>query len=124
MWDADLARMNENKNGKKYKFPDSFILVIGYIRSYFHLPYRQTEGIIKATGKSLPDHPTSYSQICRIVNKLDVSTNRSDDDDDDDDDKDIIIAIDSTGIKITNRGQWMYDKWGLGKKKKKKRKAI
>jgi len=32
MWDIDLARMNENKNGKKYKFPDSFILVIGYMR--------------------------------------------------------------------------------------------
>ena len=84
--------MNENKNGKKYKFPNSFILVIGHIRLCFHLPYRQTEGIIKATGKSLPDHP-SYSQICRRVNKLDISTKRSDDDDDDDE-KDIIIAID------------------------------
>jgi hypothetical protein len=31
-WDADLARMNENKNGKKYKFPDSFILINGYMR--------------------------------------------------------------------------------------------
>ena len=109
IWDDDLARMNENKNGKKYKFPDSFILVIGYIRLCFHLPYRQTEGIIKATGKSLPDHP-SYSQICRRINKLDISTKRSDDDDDNDE-KNIIIAIDSTGIKVTNRGQWMYDKW-------------
>jgi len=50
----------------------------------------------------LPDHP-SYSQICRRVNKLDISTKRSDDDDDDDDEKDIIIAIDSIGIKVTNR---------------------
>jgi hypothetical protein len=57
IWDNDLARMNENENGKKYKFPDSFILIIGYMRIYFHLPYRQTEGIIKATGKNLPDHP-------------------------------------------------------------------
>jgi hypothetical protein len=55
MWDVDLARMNENKNGKKYKFPDSFILIAGYIRLYFHLLYRQTEGIIKATlRKRLP----------------------------------------------------------------------
>ncbi len=46
--------MNENKNGKKYNFPDSFILIIGHIRVYFHLPYRQTEGVIKATGKNLP----------------------------------------------------------------------
>jgi hypothetical protein len=112
IWDDDLARMNKNKNGKKYKFPDSFILVIGYIKVYFHLPYRQTEGIIKATGKNLPDHP-SYSQICRRVNKLDISTKRSDDEDD----KDIIIAIDSTGIKVTNRGQWMQEKWNIKKKK-------
>jgi hypothetical protein len=112
IWDNDLAKMNENKNGKKYKFPNSFILVIGHIRLCFHLPYRQTEGIIKATGKSLPDHP-SYSQICRRVNKLDISTKRSYDDE-----KDIIIAIDSTGIKVTNRGQWMQEKWNIRKKKK------
>ena len=118
MWDYNLDKMNENKKGKPYSFPDSFILLIGHIRVYFHLPYRQTEGIIKATGKNLPSHP-SYSQICRRVNKLDIISNRLDDDDDDDDDDDngIIIAIDSTGIKITNRGQWMQEKWQVKKKK-------
>jgi len=113
IWDDDLARMNENKNGKKYKFPDSFILIIGHIRLYFHLPYRQTEGIIKATGKSIPSHP-SYSQICRRINKLNITNNRMGMDDDDDG---IIIAADSTGIKVTNRGQWMQDKWNIKKKK-------
>ena len=113
IWDNNLARMNENKNGKKYKFPDPFILAIGHIRLCFHLPYRQTEGIIKATGKSLPYHP-SYSQICRRINKLAISTKRSNDYDDG---KDIIIAIDSTGIKVTNRGQWMQEKWNIRKKK-------
>lgn len=110
IWDDNLDRMNENKKGKPYSYPDSFILVIGYMRIYFHLPYRQTEGIIKATGKNLPDHP-SYSQICRRVNKLDISTKMSDDN------GDIVIAIDSTGIKVTNRGQWMQEKWHIKKKK-------
>ena len=109
-WDDNLDRMNENKKGKPYSFPDSFIHIIGYMRIYFHLPYRQTEGIIKATGKNLPDHP-SYSQICRRVNKLDITSNRLDDNDDD-----IIIAIDEYGIKVTNRGQWMQEKWQLKKK--------
>ena len=55
---ANLDRMNENKKGKPYSFHDSFLLIIGYMRIYFHLPYRQTEGIIKATvGKNLPVHP-------------------------------------------------------------------
>jgi hypothetical protein len=121
IWDDDLARMNDNKKGKKYKFPDSFILIIGYIRVYFHLPYRQTEGIVKATvSKGLPtDKQPSYSQICRRTNKLDITSNRLDDDYDDYDDYDdegIIIAIDSTGIKVTNRGQWMQDKWNIGKR--------
>lgn len=63
-------------------------------------------------GKRLPNHP-SYSQISsRRVNKLKIDINSRTDDDD------IIIAIDSTGIKVTNRGQWMYDKWGVRNKKK------
>ena len=30
----------------------------------------------------------------------------------------IVIAIDSTGIKVTNRGQWMRDKWHIKNNKK------
>jgi hypothetical protein len=118
-WDYELEKMNENKKGKPYSFPDSFILIIGYMRTLFHLPYRQTEGIIKATGKSIPDHP-SYGHICKRINKLNVHIDNSKIDDDDDDD-DIIIAVDSTGIKITNRGQWMDDKWGDKTKTRKKK---
>jgi Transposase DDE domain len=116
IWDYELERMNENKNGKKYKFPDSFILAIGYIRYSFRLPYRQTEGIIKATGKSLPNHP-SYGHICKRINKLNIRIDNSNIDNDDD----LIIAVDSTGIKVTNRGQWMYDKWGNKTKTSKKK---
>jgi hypothetical protein len=52
-WDAELERMNNNKMGKPFLFPNSFILAIGYIRYSFHLPYRQTDKrIIRATGKN------------------------------------------------------------------------
>jgi len=47
---------------------------------------------------------------------LDILTKRSDDDNDGDN-KDIIIAIDSTDIKVTNRDQWIQDKWNIKKKK-------
>lgn len=106
--------MNEGKKGKPFAFPDSFILVIGYIRYSFHLPYRQTEGIIKATGKSLPANPPSYGHICKRINKLNVDIKRGKTIDDD---CDIIIAIDSTGIKVTNRGQWMNEKWNVQNRK-------
>jgi len=115
-WDIEIEQMNEGKEGRKYRYPDSLILVIGYIRVYLHLPYRQTEGIIKATGKSLPNHP-SYSQISRRINNLDIDGSRSSSELDGDND-DLVMAVDSTGIKVTDRGQWMYEKWNVKNKKK------
>ena len=116
-WDSELERMNKNKMGKPFLFPNSFIWVIGYIRYFFHLPYRQTEGIIKATGKRLPEKPPSYGHICKRINKLNVNITNDNTDDDDVDDY-IIIAIDGTGIKVTNRGQWMSEKWNVQNRKK------
>ena len=47
-WDTELEKMNEGKEGKKFVYPDSFIKLLGYMRAYFHLPYRQTEGVVRA----------------------------------------------------------------------------
>ena len=79
----------------------------------FTYPIGNTEGIIKCTlSKRLPtDKQPSYSQVCRRTNKLDITSNRLDDDD-----ESIIIAIDRTGIKVTNIGQWMQDKLNIGKR--------
>jgi len=59
---------------------------------------------------SVPD----YSNISRRINRLNIKIN---DDDDDDDDKCslqhddyFVIAIDSTGIKVSNRGEWIRHK--------------
>ena len=83
------------------------LVTLGF--TFLHLPYRQTEGIIKATGKNMPNHP-SYGQICRRLSTLDIDNSSSRIEDD------IVIAIDSTGIKVTNRGQWLRDKWNIRKK--------
>ncbi|MGD9534998.1 MAG: IS5 family transposase [Candidatus Nitrosocosmicus sp.] len=114
-WDCELDRMNEGKIGKPFTFPDSFILAIGYIRYSFRLPYRQTEGIIKATGKRLPEKPPSYGHICKRINKLNIDMQRKKTVDYNEDY--IIVSIDSTGIKITNRGQWMDKKWKIQNRK-------
>ena len=59
---------------------------------------------------------SSQGHICKRINKLKVdfiSSIKTVDD------GDLIIAIDSTEIKVTNRGQWMADdKWNIKNKKK------
>ena len=116
-WDSELEKMNEGKEGRKFVYPDSFIKLLGYVRAYFHLPYRQTEGIVRAhAANTLPSIP-DYSRICRRINRLDIKI------DDDDQDKSslqhddyFVIAIDSTGIKVTNRGgEWIRHKWKVKK---------
>ena len=113
-WGSEIEKINKSKKGKPFTFPNSFILAVGYIRYSFHLPYRQTEGIINATGKRLPSNSPSYGHICKRINKLNINIKREQIDEDDDY---IIVSIDSTRIKITNKGQWMAEKWKMQNKK-------
>jgi len=45
-WDAELKEMNKDKVGKPFHYPNTFLLLLGYAKVYFHLPYRQTEGVL------------------------------------------------------------------------------
>ena len=83
---------------------------------YFHLPYRQTEGIAQGHAKGRVPSIPDYTTINRRINRLDVRIKDTDSKNKEFKDEYIIVAIDSTGIKVTNRGQWMRDKWHIKKK--------
>lgn len=110
-WDNELEEMNKNKKGRKFVYPDSFIKLLGYMRVYFHLPYRQTEGVVREhASNTLPSVP-DYSRICRRINKLNITI--SSDDESSVHANNFVIAIDSTGVKVTNRGEWIRHKWNV-----------
>jgi len=44
-WNAELKAMNKDKIGEPFLCLNTFILFLRYAKVYFHLPYRQTEGI-------------------------------------------------------------------------------
>ncbi len=102
-WNTELEKMNKEKEGRKFVYPDSFVKLLGYMRAYFHLPYRQTEGVVREhASNTLPSIP-DYSNISRRINRLDIKisdditkSNLHDDN--------FVIAIDSTGIKVSKRG--------------------
>ena len=103
-WKSKLDEMNKGKEGIKYQYPESFMKLLGYARAYFGLPYRQTQGMIQAyCSKRIPQIP-DYTSINRRINKLDIRVNPKIG-------NDVIVAIDSTGIKVTNHGEWMRHKW-------------
>ncbi len=122
-WDTELKEMNKDKVGEPFHYPNTFLLLLGYAKAYFHLPYRQTEGIAQGHAKGKVPSIPDYSTINRRINKLNIKVEDADADADDTtttvkestNDNYIIIAIDSTGIKVTNRGQWIRDKWNIRK---------
>jgi DDE family transposase len=71
-WNTKLEKMNKDKQGRKFVYLDSFIKLLGYIRVYFHLPYRQTEGVVREHGSSTVPSIPDYSNISRRINRLDI----------------------------------------------------
>ena len=118
-WRVELKRMNEGKEGPHYRYPNSLISLLATVHAYL-LPYRQLEGFlrmmsvhIKRLRDIVPDFTTIWWRIARM--KIDLNSNVNPERDD------IVIAVDSTGIKVTNRGEWIIDKW---KDKKRIRKGF
>jgi len=107
-WDNELSQMNHSKVGEPYNYPDSFMQLLGYMRAYFHLPYRQTQGGVMAHANNEVPCIPDYSTISRRINKLNIKINEKLG-------NDIVIALDSIGIKVANREEWMRNKWHVRK---------
>ncbi|HEX5519524.1 MAG TPA: transposase, partial [Candidatus Nitrosocosmicus sp.] len=117
-WDTELKEMDKDKVGAPFHYPNTFLLLLlGYAKAYFHLPYRQTEGIAQGHTKGKVPSIPDYKTINIRINRLDIKIKEDDNKNKEFEDEYIVIAIDSTGIKVTNRGQWMRDKWDVRKKR-------
>ena len=72
-----IDNMNDGNEGASYRYPNSFVhQLLGYMRVYFHLPYRQDEGVVAKAhpNKKVPSVP-DYITINRRVNKLEIKIN-------------------------------------------------
>ena len=64
--------------------------------------------MVRAYCNRIPAVP-DFTSIHKRVNKLDITI----DENSIGNDNEIILAIDSTGIKVANRGEWMRQKWHM-----------
>jgi len=108
-WDKELKKMNKRKNGRPYRYPETFIQFSGLAYSFLHLPYRQLEGFLRALSGFVPglrsaDYTTLWQRISNLELNIPVPDN------------DIVVAVDSTGMKVTSRGDWMREKHGIERK--------
>ena len=109
-WERDLLELNRGKLGRRFAYPWAFIELLMLIHVIFHLPYRQLEGFLRKLSALIPEvKPTDYTNIWRRGTKLKLNLSETISASD----EPVVIAVDSTGIKVTNRGEWMREKWKI-----------
>lgn len=102
-WNEETKQMNAGKIGQPYLYPTSMIEFLAVLHAK-NFDYRALEGVVQGIAKiTLPFPVISYSQICRRINTLEVSFESVE--------ENLVVAIDGSGEKVTNRGEWMRQKW-------------
>jgi len=109
-WKNDLEGENEGKVGRPYEYPEEFFLFLSKIRLLWNVPFRELEAFVgklsEPTGKL---RPLSYVAIFHRIRSIPVygimdEINRSSR-------EGMTLIIDSSGFKITGRGDWLSSKW-------------
>ena len=109
-WDDELKQMNHNKVGRPYKYSHSMMAAIAICRVLLGLSYRVTESHFKKNWKG---HDIPYfTQIWRRVGgTMPVFENIGI--------RDLLekgkrcFIVDSTGLALSNRGEWIRAKWNV-----------
>jgi len=102
-WLQETKELNQNKVGQPFLYPPSMIEFLAILHSK-GFDFRALEGIMRALSTRLGNFPViSFSQIRRRIIKLDIRFDAKSDN--------LIVGIDGTGIKVSNRGEWMRQKW-------------
>jgi hypothetical protein len=99
--------MNSNKRGRRYLYPVPFIpWVCGHPRIVFDA--LSTNGFLRKLSPFVhQDLAAGYTTLFRRIRLFElplswtIKQTRGD----------VVIAIDVTGIKVTNHGEWMREKW-------------
>ena len=120
LWiDNDLLCLPQSflkrSRGRPFSYSDVLIQGILQLSLVYDLPLRATEGffrsILSLMGKSDALSP-HYSTLCKRRKTMDIPQIKAPKRN-----KDIIIAIDSTGLKLYGEGEWHVRKHGASKRR-------
>jgi len=112
-YDRDLRLMNRGKVGRPYMLTERYVEFLSVVRYLFVFPYRQLEGFTRALNRLVPRLPSAdYSGLRKRVLDLDLSLYESLRVSD----EPVVVAVDSTGVRVHKAGGWVERKYGKKKR--------
>lgn len=117
-WQEDLRKMNVLKVGRPFKFPTPFILFLALLKVTYGMPYRDQEAMLIGFRKlsaqvKAPDYTTVFRRVETLVFQIQDKVP-----------KEVLneirigkakVAIDSSGLSVTCRGEWLRYKHKEGR---------
>jgi hypothetical protein len=111
--EEELKAANRGKNGRPYQMAASYIQVLAAVRYLYQMHYRQLEGFTRTLHRLVPSLPTGdYSGLRIRILSLPVDPYRGLKETN----EPVIIAVDSTGIKVQKASGWIERKHGKKKR--------
>lgn len=108
-WDKELKQMNHKKVGRPYKYSHSMMAAIAICRLLFGFSYRVTEGYFTKhwDGHDVPHFSVIWKRVGGTMPVFDKASVRN-----------LLkgkrcFVVDSTGLKLSNRGEWIRVKWNV-----------
>ncbi len=108
--EEELRRMNEGKVGRPFTYSDGLIWALAVLRVCLGLPHRQLVGFARTLfglvgAKLTVSYPTVFRRVRRLVDERKLPELRLEPG------GRVVAAVDSTGLKVGNYGEWMREKW-------------
>jgi len=112
-YDGELRAMNLGKVGRPFVLTERYAEFLSVVRYLFGFPYRQLEGFTRALNRLVPKLPSAdYSGLRRRILDLDLqlyeSLRLSD--------EPVVVAVDSTGVRVHKAGGWVERRYGKKKR--------
>jgi len=112
-YDRELKHMNRGKVGRPYVLTERYAEFLSAVRYLFGFPYRQLEGFTRALHRLVPKLPSAdYSGLRRRILDLDLQMHESLRLSD----EPVVVAVDSTGVRVHKAGGWVEREHGKKKR--------
>ena len=106
--DKDLEKLNRGKVGAPYVYPECLMVFLAYLHVLLNIDYRGLKGFLRGLSRLISFDVPDYTTICRRVNKVAIEIKKTLISYKD---KEVVVYLDSSGAKVTNRGEWTRQKW-------------
>ena len=109
-WDKELEQTNHKKMGRPYKYSHSLMAAIAMCKAMLDVSYRVTEGesVVRWPGHDVPHFSVIWKRIggampiFEKVSRHDLHRKGT-----------LCLIVDSTGMKLSNRDEWIRVKWNV-----------